>query len=65
MDEIMSPCVNVCEMGPHGYCKGCLRDEDEITDWSYLENEEKLEILERLKERKTQLEAEVFVYSDV
>lgn len=30
---ILSPCVNVCEMGDDGLCEGCLRTLDEIAAW--------------------------------
>jgi predicted Fe-S protein YdhL (DUF1289 family) len=30
---VPSPCINVCEMGPDGLCRGCLRTIDEIVAW--------------------------------
>lgn len=51
--EIPSPCENICQMNPKtGYCIGCLRTLDEIADWLEMTDEEKLELLARLDERK-------------
>lgn len=33
---ILSPCVNVCEMGDDGLCDGCLRTLDEIGGWTVM-----------------------------
>ena len=54
-EEVLSPCVLICDYGPDGYCKGCFRDPDEITDWVYMTNEEKLEVLRMVEERKKSL----------
>ena len=51
--EIPSPCENICQMNPKtGYCIGCLRTLDEIADWLEMTDDEKLELLARLDERK-------------
>ena len=31
---VPSPCINLCEMGPDGLCRGCMRTIDEIINWS-------------------------------
>ena len=31
---VPSPCINLCEMGPDGLCRGCMRTIDEIVNWS-------------------------------
>ena len=50
---IPSPCVNVCQMDPQtGFCRGCLRTIDEIAGWMDYSDAEKLEVLERLDERR-------------
>lgn len=50
---IPSPCVNVCQMDPgSGLCLGCLRTLDEIAGWMDYSASEKLEVLERLDERR-------------
>jgi predicted Fe-S protein YdhL (DUF1289 family) len=45
--------MNVCQMDPQtGYCLGCLRTIDEIAGWMDFSETEKLEVLERLDERR-------------
>jgi len=58
LPKVDSPCVNVCEMGDHGYCKGCFRTLDELVDWEFLDNGIKLSILNQLSERKKKHESE-------
>lgn len=51
-DEVASPCRNVCQIDPHsGYCIGCLRTIDEISDWLEMSNEEKRDLLRELEAR--------------
>ncbi len=41
-----SPCINLCRMDPDtARCVGCLRTLDEITHWSHLSDEAKLDVL--------------------
>lgn len=35
-----------------GYCIGCLRTLEEIADWLEMQNEEKIEVLARIDQRK-------------
>jgi predicted Fe-S protein YdhL (DUF1289 family) len=28
-----SPCINICSLGPQGWCLGCYRTLDEIAGW--------------------------------
>lgn len=54
--SIPSPCIGVCQLDPStGYCRGCLRDIDEIRDWMILSAEEKRALLERLERRRQEL----------
>jgi len=32
----MSPCINICSLDEHGYCRGCYRTIEEIAAWSRL-----------------------------
>lgn len=51
--EVASPCVNVCQMDPDsGYCRGCLRTIEEITDWLDMSNDEKRAVIAQLEQRK-------------
>lgn len=45
---IKSPCKNVCELDPNtGFCLGCSRSIDEITNWSQKNDKEKIEIIKK------------------
>ena len=51
--EIISPCISVCRINVEsGFCQGCWRTCEEIRNWTYSDKTEKLEVLERLHERK-------------
>jgi predicted Fe-S protein YdhL (DUF1289 family) len=32
-----SPCINVCNIGPDGWCQGCYRTREEIAAWISLD----------------------------
>ncbi len=50
---VESPCVSVCVLDDvTGYCKGCWRTRDEVAVWSRADDALRLEILERLRERR-------------
>jgi len=52
MQEVESPCVNVCTHDDNGICYGCRRTVAEVGDWNTFTNAEKLEVIERTKERR-------------
>ena len=52
--EIPSPCVSICALNADDICVGCYRTGDEITRWWGMEKSEKLQILEKVKEREAQ-----------
>lgn len=50
---VSSPCIEVCEIDfDTKLCYGCLRSRMEIENWYYMSNEDKLKLLETLKERE-------------
>jgi len=50
---IESPCISVCVLDDDtGFCKGCWRTRDEVAIWSRVDNVTRLEILERLRQRR-------------
>lgn len=50
---ILSPCVGLCELGPDGYCIGCLRTGDEIARWLGMSESERRHFIEHtLAERE-------------
>lgn len=53
LPDIPSPCVGVCAINPAtNQCLGCLRSIEEIGAWPRASNEERLAILEKLKDRR-------------
>lgn len=48
--SVESPCVKLCKI-EDGVCVGCKRTPAELTDWYKLSDEQKLEILEKIKQR--------------
>jgi predicted Fe-S protein YdhL (DUF1289 family) len=46
---VESPCVGICEYDRElEMCTSCMRTKDEISRWSVMTDEEKLQVLERL-----------------
>lgn len=48
--SVESPCVKLCKIEA-GVCAGCKRTPAELTDWYKLSDKQKLEILEKIKQR--------------
>jgi hypothetical protein len=51
-EKVRSPCVSICALDNDDICVGCHRSGDEITQWSRLTNEEKLDVLRNVAERE-------------
>lgn len=51
-DKVRSPCVSICALDENDLCIGCQRNVDEITRWSQMDNDERLEVLRRVAERE-------------
>jgi uncharacterized protein len=50
--EVPSPCVTICRIDPaSGFCEGCARTLDEISDWLILEPDERLTVWDRVSLR--------------
>lgn len=48
-----SPCVGVCSTGlGDDVCRGCGRTLEEIRDWAAMSDDERAEIMQRLKESR-------------
>lgn len=57
MNQIESPCILVCVIEQNsGYCYGCGRTRDEITDWSSYSDQQRSELMPELPERVSKLE---------
>jgi predicted Fe-S protein YdhL (DUF1289 family) len=54
--RVKSPCVNVCVMEvAGGYCRGCARSLDEITDWVRYSDRERQAVIDALPGREVEL----------
>ena len=53
--SIPSPCIGVCQSGPRGYCRGCLRSREERFAWQQMTEEEKARVIRLCKQRKRRL----------
>lgn len=54
--HVESPCISICEMDTDtGLCKGCFRTRDEIALWGGASNDERIAILDQLRDRRVEL----------
>ncbi len=51
---VESPCVRNCCLNEADICVGCFRSLEEITRWSVVDNEAKIQILTRVAVRRSQ-----------
>lgn len=42
---VKSPCIGVCALNKNDICEGCFRSAREITVWSQLNSEQKIEVV--------------------
>jgi len=49
MNKIESPCVRNCSLNENNICTGCLRNLEEIKEWSQADEARKREIIVRIK----------------
>ncbi len=54
-DEVLSPCINICVLGLDKICAGCYRSLEEISAWSFADNEERLQIINSARARETEM----------
>lgn len=57
MFDLPNPCIGVCESGPRGYCRGCLRSRDERFQWHQKPPAERARILKLLAQRQKRRDA--------
>ncbi len=54
--EPTQPCTNQCGVNSRtGYCGGCLRTLREISEWSGYSKDEKLDVIDKIEERRKKL----------
>ena len=46
--DVESPCTGICQTDFFDVCKGCGRTLEEISEWPFLSNREKQQIVDRL-----------------
>jgi predicted Fe-S protein YdhL (DUF1289 family) len=52
---MITPCIKVCKIDPHTeICIGCKRYVEEIENWRLLNDEDRLCIMEQLKDRNNE-----------
>ncbi|MCB0807300.1 MAG: DUF1289 domain-containing protein [Bacteroidales bacterium] len=56
--KVQSPCVQVCKYDKEGICLGCYRSMEEITQWIFMSDEKKQQVLQRIEERKNEISTE-------
>ena len=51
--KMPSPCISICELNEDtGFCDGCFRTRKEIAQWPSLDENEKLNLLDVLRNRQ-------------
>ncbi len=59
MTRISTPCISYCWTDPdHGLCEGCGRTRDEIGQWCFITEDERLAIMAELTDRLSNALAE-------
>jgi predicted Fe-S protein YdhL (DUF1289 family) len=56
MTPVPSPCINLCEMGPDGLCRGCLRTIDEIVAWGSASDASKRQVWAEIRRREQHID---------
>ncbi|BES71906.1 hypothetical protein RE428_29240 [Marinobacter nanhaiticus D15-8W] len=52
---VRSPCVSVCALDENDICIGCQRTADEITRWSQMSDEERLQVMKLVIQREDEI----------
>lgn len=52
MTAPQSPCINVCNIGPQGWCSGCYRTLNEIAGWVRLDAPTQWAVIRAADERR-------------
>ena len=52
---VESPCIKLCRFDKKGYCEGCFRTAEEISQWIEMNDQQKREILKRIEQRQMEL----------
>jgi len=55
IEEIISPCIGVCQYNNEEVCSGCFRTVEEISQWTTISGEEREKIMGELDARMEEL----------
>lgn len=55
IEEIISPCIGVCQYNNEEVCSGCFRTVEEISQWTTISGEEREKIMGELDARMEKL----------
>lgn len=58
INDIESPCIQVCKYDVEDICQGCYRSMEEITGWIFMDREQKRIVLENARTRKGKIKTE-------
>ncbi len=50
--SVPSPCQSVCRFDGEPFCRGCYRNAEEIREWPIFSRKQKLEIIEKISQRR-------------
>ncbi len=53
MDKIKNPCIDVCQYNDEKICIGCRRTLHEAKNWWRFSDQEKQQVLENIKTRRS------------
>lgn len=54
LPAIASPCIKVCVLDAQQVCVGCGRTLDEIAQWSRMTEEQRAQVVDRARQRRSQ-----------
>ena len=53
MINLPSPCISICKLNKStGFCDGCFRTINEISQWPSMTDVERMSLLEKLRQRQ-------------
>jgi len=53
VSEVSSPCIGVCAMNEQGFCEGCYRTIEEISNWWDMTDAQKLAVIQLSQARES------------
>jgi predicted Fe-S protein YdhL (DUF1289 family) len=54
MPEVKNPCIEICQYDDNEICIGCKRTRKEAKSWWRFTEQEKRDVLEKIKTRRSQ-----------